>query len=140
MRAYNTNTSQHINWLANNYPDTTGVYSGVNIGYLTNISVNYSKSIGTRSVTSVTGNYTVLTKDNIILITTITAPYTITLPSSPSVGDEYTIKDTTGNVGKSILTISGNGNNIDTTTSIAINAPYFSITVIYNGTKWCALV
>jgi hypothetical protein len=89
-----------------------------------------------RNVTSVTTTYTVLDTDDYIAITTLAAPFTITLPASPTVGDEYTIKDATGNAGASTVTIAGNGNNIDGSASTVLNSAYAAATFTFAGGQW----
>ena len=40
MRAYNTNLSQYVDWIVDDQPDSTGLYSGYNTSQLINIAVN----------------------------------------------------------------------------------------------------
>lgn len=89
-----------------------------------------------RNITSVTGTYGVLVTDDYIAITTLAAPFTISLPASPTTGDEYLIKDTTGNAGASNVNISGNGNNIDGAANFSLNAAYAAATFTFTGTQW----
>jgi hypothetical protein len=89
------------------------------------------------NISSAGGTYTILTNDDIICVTTLLSSFTINLPASPIIGDEYVIKDMTGNAsGSLIITVSGNGKNIDSTTSIDLITSDASITVVYNGSKW----
>lgn len=89
-----------------------------------------------RHVTSITTTYPVVATDDFIAITTLAAPFTITLPATPTVGDEYQIKDTTGNAGASNVTVDGNGNNIDGISTFLLSQPYASATFTFAGGQW----
>jgi hypothetical protein len=89
-----------------------------------------------RNITSVTGTYTVLATDDYLAITSLSTSFTITLPSAPTVGDEYTIKDTTGNAGIYPVTVSGNGVNIDGLSSFLLNRAYIAVLFTYTGSQW----
>lgn len=89
-----------------------------------------------RAVTSVTGTYPVVVTDDYLAITTLAAPFTITLPAGPTLGDTYEIKDTVGNAGVNNVTISGNGANIDGAATILLSQNYASFVVTYTGTQW----
>jgi hypothetical protein len=78
----------------------------------------------------------VLVTDDYLAITTLAAPFTITMPANPISGDTYQIKDTTGNAGTSNVTIAGNGNNIDGASSFVLTSAYASVTLTYTGTQW----
>lgn len=90
-----------------------------------------------RNVTAVTTTYPVLDSDDYLAITALAAPFTITLPASPTLGDTYEIKDTTG-LATPILpvTVAGNGKNIDGNASLALSAAYAAVVVTYTGTQW----
>jgi len=92
------------------------------------------------NITSVTTTYTVLSSDEIVNITNITAPFTISLPSSPILGQTHTIKDGYGGCFTNNITIdgylSGAGKTIDGVNTILMNQDWSSITVYYNGTQW----
>ena len=89
-----------------------------------------------RNITSVSGTYAVLVTDDYLAVNTAAAPFTITLPSGPTTGDEYLIKDVSGNAGTNNVNISGNGNNIDGVANFSLNAAYQSITVTFTGSQW----
>src|SRR6056300_432762 len=61
-----------------------------------------------------TANYTASAGQGIFANTTSGA-FTVTLPSSPSQGDEVTIVDYAGTFGSNNLTVGRNGSNIDNT-------------------------
>jgi hypothetical protein len=91
-----------------------------------------------RHITQITSGstYAVLTSDDYIAITVLSAPFTVNLPASPVLGDTYEVKDTTGNAGAQNVTVSGNGNNIDGSGSFVLNSAYESIVVTWTGTQW----
>ena len=60
----------------------------------------------------------------------------ITLPSTPTVGDIYIVKDISGNASLAPITITSNGPLIDGTGTAVINTDYGSLTFIYNGIDW----
>ena len=74
-----------------------------------------------------TGNYTVLTSDYVVGLGTLTSSITITLPASPTIGDQYIIKDVNGTASSFSTTISGNGNNIDGSSNFIISQNYASL-------------
>jgi len=92
-----------------------------------------------RNVTPITANYPVVTSDDIIAVGTLSAGITVTLPSSPTTGDSYDIKDTVGGAATNSITVSGNGNNIDGAANFTINTNYGSVTVVFTGTVWSIL-
>lgn len=109
---------------------TTSVASVVPTKFVTNVG----RRVKVTNITS--GPYTVLTTDDIISVGTLSATLTITLPSSPTTGDTYNIKDANGSAAAFNITVQGNGNNIDVGATFVLTANYSSITVVYNGSKW----
>lgn len=96
-----------------------------------------------------TSNYTILPSDFIVGIGTLTNSITITLPSSPAVGDTYIVKDVNGTCQQFVnnqagtlttigyfTTIVPASGTIDGQTSIVIIIPYQSITFTYTGSQW----
>ena len=82
-----------------------------------------------------TANYTVLTTDYIVGIGTLTSSITVTLPSSPSTGDTYVIKDVNGTIsyiGYNV-TITPASGNIDGQPSFVMVTAYDSITLTYTS-------
>jgi hypothetical protein len=91
----------------------------------------------TQNVTIITGNYSVTASDYFIGIGTISGSLTITLPASPNIGRMLIIKDTTGLLSiLNILTINGNGKNVDNVASLTFTLATTKITLIFNGTQW----
>jgi hypothetical protein len=89
------------------------------------------------SISTKTGAYTLVNTDATILCDATAAGFTVTLPATPVTGQMYNIKkiDSTANV----VTISGNGQNIDGAASVPLAAQWQSWTLQYDGTAWYAL-
>lgn len=83
-----------------------------------------------------TANYTLIAGDKIIVDTSSSA-LTMTLPTSPTLGDEVSIIDGTGNAAINNITISRNGSNIEGTAddlTLDVDAAAFSL-VYYNASR-----
>jgi len=91
-----------------------------------------------RHVTQITSaaNYNVLASDDFIAITSLSATFNIVLPATPTLGDIYEIKDTTGNADTFPVTVDGNGNNIDGAGDFDFTQSYGSASFIWTGTQW----
>lgn len=92
-------------------------------------------------VTTTTTNLTVLDTHHNIFVGTLSGSITLTLPSTPTTGDTYLIKDRDGSATAFNIVISGNGKNIEQFTgaaaaSLTLNQNYDSVTIMYNGTFW----
>lgn len=110
-------------------------------GGTTIASVNNNKFITAKgrrvNVTATTANpYNVLATDEIIAVGAIVTSTTINLPSSPTTGDIYKIKDSTGVASTYNIVISGNGNNIDNASTYTLTVNYSSLTVVFTGSVW----
>jgi hypothetical protein len=101
----------------------------------------------TRTVASIIATASGVTEESIVVITSATtlsnttsknvlvdhsAPITVTLPASPNNGRVFTIKDVSGAALTNNITIAGNGNNIDGSSSASINTNYGSLKLIYS--------
>lgn len=98
----------------------------------TNLGENnnrYAYTGVSNSIVNLTGN------EYVVLVDTSLNGVTINLPASPVSETAFKIKDT-GNALTNNITVSGNGNNIDGSSSISINTNYGAIELIYNGTEW----
>lgn len=71
-----------------------------------------------------------------ILADTSNAAFTITLPATPTSGDEVWFADPGANWATNNLTIAGNGNNIAGATTFLGNLSEGNFITIYNGTEW----
>ena len=91
-----------------------------------------------KNVSLVDVNYNVSNDDEFIAVDTLTntSAITVTLPASPSTGDFYIVKDTTGSCNTYNITIQGNGNNIDGSGSLVLNTNYASVSLIFDGAGW----
>jgi len=83
-------------------------------------------------------NYTVLTSDFYVGVTSTAAARTITLPlaSSAEDGKIYIIKDESGGASTNNITINGNGAETIDGGSVTISTDYGSIKVICDGANW----
>lgn len=89
------------------------------------------------TISSAGGTFTIQDGYDFIAITTLAASFQINLPASPTLGDTYQVKDTTGNASVTVVvTISGNGHNIDGNASLALTIAYSSAVFTYTGTQW----
>ena len=68
-----------------------------------------------------------------ILANTSTAAWTLTLPASPSTGDQVSIIDSNYKFNTNALTIAGNGSNIaNTSTNLVINTQGAGFSLVYS--------
>lgn len=85
------------------------------------------------NVTTIT--YTALATDYFLCVD-VAAPVTITLPTG-ILGTVYIVKDCDGDATTNIITVQGTGGQlIDGAATASINAPYGSLTFVFNGTSW----
>ena len=68
-----------------------------------------------------------------MIVDSTLSPITITLPGAPNDGQVYFVKDAMGTSPVNIITVNGNGYNIDGSASFVINLPYESYTMIFNS-------
>jgi hypothetical protein len=92
-----------------------------------------------RNIVNVIGATTVQDGYDYLAITTLSAPFTVTLPANPTNGDEYVVKDTTGNAAISNVTVSGNGNNIDGSPTFLMSQPYSGATFTFTNNAWSVI-
>lgn len=88
------------------------------------------------SSTDVTTTYTVLSTDQIIYVDSSGGAFTITLESAPTTNRQFTIIDKAGNLTANNVTINGNGNNINGSSTAIMTSNYQAWNLIYNGTQW----
>jgi hypothetical protein len=87
------------------------------------------------TVTTVTTTpYNVLFSDYMLAVD-VEGPATIVLPIAP-IGTVFIVKDIDGDAATNPITIAGLGSTIDGSPTATIDAPYGSITLIFNGTEW----
>lgn len=90
------------------------------------------------NVQTVTSAYQILVTDGVVLANATSAGFTVTLPSAASVAKQtFFVKkiDATGN----IVTISGNGANIDGSAQQTLDAQWESILVVSTGSAYYIL-
>jgi hypothetical protein len=105
--------------------------SGAALGDKNNV---YSHSAVTTSVLLTTGSSYVILVNN-------SAPVTITLPATPLNGQVFKIKNVSGSAVTNIITVAGNGKNIDGSSTGLINTDYGALELIYDLTlrAWYSL-
>lgn len=81
-----------------------------------------------------TTTYTMVAADSTVLADATSAPFTVTLPVSPTAGDEYNVKkiDSTANA----VTVQGSSGNIDGAANITIGTQFDSLSFTFDGTNW----
>jgi len=62
--------------------------------------------------------------------------WTLNLPAAPATGDSVTVAVVSGDVTTDNLTISGNGNNVQGDTALAVDVALATLALVYNGTEW----
>ena len=90
------------------------------------------------SVTGVTGNVTLSSDFYVILVDSSGGALTVTLPSSPTTNQAYKIKDK-GNALTNNITIDGNGNNLDGSSTALINTDYGALELLFDDSEWFSL-
>jgi trimeric autotransporter adhesin len=100
-------------------------------GTSTQVTIDAGQVVQTRA-----GGTTTLTDADYVYMVTAGST-TVTLPASPTEGQQFVIKDRDGNAsGGSPITIAGNGNDIDGNASIVLKRRYGSFTLVYSDTEW----
>ena len=88
-------------------------------------------------VITAAGSISVTTADYIVCVNKTTgAATTVNLPASPSVGDQYVIKDCKGDANTNNITITPAAGNIDGVATYVINTARQSAGIFYDGTQW----
>lgn len=64
------------------------------------------------------------------------AATTVYLPGTPTIWDEVTVKDGTGDAATNNITVNGNGKNIDGAATYVISTDRKGVTFVYDGTEW----
>jgi hypothetical protein len=67
---------------------------------------------------------------------TTSAAFTVTLPASPALGQQFVIADVSGSALTNNITIDGNGQMINGNPTAVINTPYGRVILFYVGTAW----
>jgi len=86
-------------------------------------------------VTSVSSNIS-LTSNNRYFVDT-SAARTLTLPASPTAGDEIQIFDTTGSAATNVITVASNSNKINgTVQDLEVDIAYDVLVLVYTGSGY----
>ncbi len=103
----------------------------------TTTTSKFVTNVGRRVNTVVTTtNLGVSAGTEVIIVGTLSGSITVTLPSGPTAGDTYTVKDQAGGCATNNIIVSGNGNNIDGAATYTMNTNYQSITVVFANGTW----
>lgn len=141
------NPNQEIQ-ISSNDPDFIGIIYGadyssnytarslVDVAYVTGLT-----SQSKHSKTVITGSTTLSTGSTYVILVNHTSSSTVTLPATPISGQAFKIKDVSGNALTNIITISGNGNNIDGSSTVNINTDYGALELMFDETlvEWYIL-
>lgn len=88
-------------------------------------------------VTIATADYVVLVTDDVVIINkAVGAATAVTLPATPTAGDQYTIKDGKGDAAAQNITISPSAGTIDGAATSVISTNYGKAHFVYNGVQW----
>ena len=89
---------------------------------------------GSSAIATKTTTYLMVTTDGTILADATSAPFTITLPAVPGSGEKHDVKkiDASAN----IVTVDGNGKNIDGTATISIKYQNTNVEMQYDSAAW----
>lgn len=102
---------------------------------LTNATINgltYGISLKVK-----TGSYTLLTTDNVVIFKNSgSSGITATLPSSPATNQYVLIKDGNGTANTYNITIAGNGNTIDGSSTLVVGSQRGWSALIWDATLW----
>lgn len=104
-------------------------------------NIGYHDEMPGASISTVTGTYTVLDSDNVVLTDSTTAAFTVTLPN-PRLGYILHIKDSTGQAATHNITLNTLASaKIDGAASgtVKITTNYGFVHLISNGTDWFTL-
>ena len=126
----------------NNYTITIKTVSGTGVALppgstsiLYSDGTNINKGILSKSYYTIPANYTAVDGDQLFVITSATGintAATVTLPASPSVGNEVTLLDSGNFAASNNITIGRNGSNINGNAgNLVVNTNSASFTLVY---------
>ena len=132
---------------SSNYTLTVKTVSGTGIALpvgstslLYSDGTNISLGIQKKGYYTPSANYTAVNGDQVLVDTSgggIGAPVTITLPSSPAIGNEVTIIDSGNNLASNNLTVDRNGSNLlGAASNLTVSTNSVAFTLVYvNATR-----
>lgn len=89
-----------------------------------------------KTITAIkTATYTAMLNE-IVRCDSTAGPFTVNLPAVHSAGDEVIVKDVGGAASTNNITVSGNGHNIDSTSTVAIYSNKDGLLLVSDGTNW----
>ena len=96
-----------------------------------------SGTSGVFAANIISSSGTTMATQNAYFVTTSAGAITLTLPSSPAVGAEIHVFDSTGNAPTNNITVANNGSNINgQSTTLLIDKAYAGVTLIYVGSAY----
>lgn len=113
------------------YPNTDG-----NAGQILETDGSGTVSFVDRYTWTVVSSNTTVSVDQKVLVDTSGGTVTVTLPASPSLGDEIWFADSASNWGTNAVTVDGNGNNILASSTYSVNTNDSPFSLVFNGTQW----
>ena len=96
-----------------------------------------SGTSGVFAANIISSNGTTMATQNAYFVTTSAGAITLTLPSSPAVGAEIHVFDSTGSAATNNITVANNSSNINgQNTTLLIDKAYAGVTLIYVGSAY----
>lgn len=123
--------------LDTNWYETTLVYVDATTGW--NYEVGGGSGGGLSAWQAKTANYTAVNGDRLLCDTQTTGAFTVTLPASPSAGDEVTVSDAVGYCATNNLTVDPGSENIRgvaSTLTVNTNWPLIEFVYVNASVGW----
>ena len=96
-----------------------------------------SGTSGVFAANIISSSGTTMATQNAYFVTTSSGAITLTLPSSPAVGAEIHVFDSTGSAATNNITVANNSSNINgQNTTLLIDKAYAGVTLIYVGSAY----
>ena len=96
-----------------------------------------SGTSGVFAANIISSNGTTMATQNAYFVTTSAGAITLTLPSSPAVGAEIHVFDSTGSAATNNITVANNGSNINgQNTTLTIDSNYAAVNLVYVGSAY----
>lgn len=120
-------------------PTFTGVVTAAGLTATGLLTESFGHVSSPRVVTAA-GAVTMATTDYVVEVNKTTGATTVVnLPSSPTTGQHYYIKDAKGDAGTNNITITPAAGTIDGTATLVISTNYAAVELLYDGTKWSTI-